>query len=155
MAANIAYNLRNAASLTIESDRTVLLADSADTSKFSRSPFRVNAGESVSYRYENRDTPPIPGDSTRLHIQNREIDPATVVFTFTYIPKIPEASSMVAIAIVFFLTITGLMAFRQAAPRVWALALSTAKNEMAQPLYLLLLALGMFGVLLFGIHLSR
>ncbi|MEE2937224.1 MAG: ABC transporter permease subunit [Planctomycetota bacterium] len=150
--ANIVYNLRNAASLTIESDRTILLADSADTSKFSRSPFRVNAGESVSYRYENRDTPPIPGDSTRLHIQNREIDPAKVVFTFTYIPKIPEASSIVAIAIVFFLTITGLIAFRQAAPRVWALALSTAKNEMAQPLYLLLLALGMFGVLLFGIY---
>jgi len=50
------------------------------------------------------------------------------------------------------LSITALMAFRQAAPRVWALALSTAKNEMAQPLYLLLLALGIFGVLLFGIY---
>jgi hypothetical protein len=58
----------------------------------------------------------------------------------------------VGIAVVFFLTITGLLAFRQAAPRVWALALSTAKNEMAQPLYLLLLAIGLFGVLLFGIY---
>lgn len=151
VAASIVYNLRNAAVVTIESDRTVLLADSSDTSKFSRTPFRVDAGEKVTYRQEDRETPPIPGDSTRLHIQNREIDPATVVFTFTYIPKIPEASAIVGIAIVFFLTLTGLMAFRQAAPRVWALALSTAKNEMAQPLYLLLLGLGLFGVLLFGI----
>ena len=151
VAANIAYNLRNASALTIESDRTILLADSSDTAKFSRPPFRVDAEETVSYRYEDRETPPIPGDSTRLHIQNRELDPATVVFTFTYIPKVPEAASIVGIAMVFFLTLTGLMVFRQAAPRVWALALSTAKNEMAQPLYLLLLGLGLFGVLLFGI----
>ncbi|MEM1067561.1 MAG: ABC transporter permease [Planctomycetota bacterium] len=150
--ANIAYNLRNASELTIESDKTILLADSADTSNFSRTPFRVDAGETVNYRVaEDREAPPIPGNSTRLHIQNREIDPATVVFTFSYIPKVPEASAIVGIAIVFFLTITGLMAFRQAAPRVWALSLSTAKNEMAQPLYLLLLGLGLFGVLLFGI----
>jgi len=150
--ANIAYNLRNASELSIESDRTILLADSSDTSKFSRPPFRVNAGESLTYRYEDRDNPPLPGDSTRLHIQNREIDPATVVFTFNYVPKVPEAKALVMIGFVFFLVITGLMAFRQAAPRVWALALSTAKNEMAQPLYLLLLAIGLFGVLLFGIY---
>ncbi len=150
--ANIAYNLRNASSVTIQSDRTILLADSSDTSKFSRPPFRVNAGELLTYRYEDRETPPIPGDSSRLHIQNREIDPATVVFTFVYMPKVPEASAIVGIGLVFFLTLTGLMAFRQAAPRVWALALSTAKNEMAQPLYLLLLSLGLFGVLLFGIY---
>ncbi len=150
--ANIAYNLRSLSEIDIESDRTVLLADSVDTATFSRSPFRVNAGEALKYRFEDRDLPPIPGDASRLHIQNREIDPATVVFTFKNVPLIPEASSIVAIAISFFLTITGLMAFRQAAPRVWALALSTAKNEMAQPLYLLLLAIGLFGVLLFGIY---
>ena len=150
--ANISYNIRSASEIRIESDRTVLLADSADTAAFSRAPFRVNAGEALRYRFEDRDAPPIPGDASRLHIQNREIDPATVVFTFKNVPLIPESSSIVTIAISFFLTITGLMVFRQAAPRVWALALSTAKNEMAQPLYLLLLAIGLFGVLLFGIY---
>ena len=150
--ANIDYNLRSWSELTITSDRTVLLADSKEAAGFSKAPFRVNAGETLSYRYENRDSPPLPGDSTRLHIQNREIDPAQVSFVFKYSPEIPEASSMVMIAISFFLTITGLIVFRQAAPRVWALALSTAKNEMAQPLYLLLLAIGLFGVLLFGIY---
>ena len=138
--------------VTIESDRTIYLSDSVDPASFSRPPTRVNAGEQLTYRYEDRDEPPIPGDSSRLHIQNREIDPATVLFTFKYVPLVPEASTIVGVAIAFFLTITGLLAFRQAAPRVWALALSTAKNEMAQPLYLLLLAIGMFGVLLFGIY---
>ena len=149
--ADLDYNLRNLAELTIESDKTVQLADAPDPAGFSRLPTRVNAGESTEYRYEDRETPPIPGNPERLHIQNRELDPATVVFTFKYLPPIPEVSSAVGIAACFFFMIAGLVAFRQAAPRVWALALSTAKNEMAQPLYLLLLALGLFGVLLFGI----
>lgn len=150
--ASISYDLRTAASLTIESNRIVLLSDSADTATLTRAPQRVNAGETLSYRYEESDAPPIPGDPSRLHIQNREYDDATVTFTFTYLPKIPQASSIVRIALAFFLAITGLLAFRQAAPRVWALALSTAKNEMAQPLYLLLLAIGAFGVSLFTIY---
>jgi hypothetical protein len=150
--ANIAYDLRSASEVEIESDRTILISDSANTGAFSRPPSRVNAGEQLKFSSEDRETPPIPGDSSRLHIQNREIDPATVVFTFKYIPLVPEASTIVGIAIAFFLTITGLLVFRQAAPRVWALALSTAKNEMAQPLYLLLMAIGLFGVLLFGIY---
>ncbi len=150
--ANLEYNLRNIAQLKIESDRTVLLSDSANRESFTKIPFRVNAGDALTYKYEDRDTPPIPSTASALHISNQEIDPATVVFTFKTLPQVPEAASVVYTAAVFFFMITGLMAFRQAAPRVWALALSTAKNEMAQPLYLLLLGIGLFGVLLFGIY---
>ena len=150
--ANLDYNLRSAAELTIESDRTVFIADAADAANFFRPPTRVNANEKIEFRSENRESPPIPGDPTLLHIQNRELDTATVAFTFKYIPLVPQASSIVLLAILFFLTTTAIMVFRQAAPRVWALALSTAKNEMAQPLYLLLLTIGMVGVLLFAIY---
>ena len=152
IAADISYSLRNAAELKIESDRTIFLADASEPAAFSRSPSRVNAAEELVFRYEDRETPPIPGDPSRLHIQNRELDPATVIFTFKYVPAVPQAATIVGLAVVFFLSVTGLLAFRQAAPRVWALALSTAKNEMAQPLYLLLLAIGLVGVLLFGIY---
>jgi len=150
--ADLDYNLRNLAELTIESNRTVQLADAADPAGFSRSPTRINAGERMVYRYEDRESSPLPQNPERLHIQNREIDAATVVFSFKYLPAIPQVATAVAIAASFFLLITALVAFRQAAPRVWALALSTAKNEMAQPLYLLLLAIGLFGVLLFSIY---
>lgn len=151
--ADIEYDFRSVAELTIESDKKVFLADSSDPATFSRAPLELNPGssESIKYRYEDREQPPIPGDPSKLHIYNQEIDPARVVFTFTNLPQIPQASSIVFTAIMFFLGVTGLLAMRQAAPRVWALALSTAKNEMAQPLYLLLLALGAFGILLFGI----
>lgn len=151
--AGIEYNFRNVAELRIESDKKVFLSDSSDPSAFSRSPVTINPGssEAITYRYEDRELPPIPGDPSKLHIYNQEIDPARVTFTFKNLPQVPQASSIVFTAIIFFLTMTGFMATRQAAPRVWALALSTAKNEMAQPLYLLLLAIGIFGVLLFGI----
>ena len=149
--ANLDYNFRNLSELTIESDRTVQFADAADPAGFSRSPTRINAGETMVYRYEDRQTPPIPGNPERLHIQNRELDAANVVFTFKYLPPIPQVASAVGIAACFLFVIAALVAFRQAAPRVWALALSTAKNEMAQPLYLLLLAIGLCGVLFFGI----
>lgn len=150
-AANIDYQLRNVSELTIESDRTIMLGDAENPAGFNRTPVRVNEGESLVFRYEDRDVPPVPSDPTRLHIQNREIDPATVVFTFKNQPLVPEASSIVWVAGAFFLLISSLVVFRQAAPRVWALSLSTAKNEMAQPLYLLLLSIGLFGILLFGI----
>lgn len=150
--ANIQYTLRNVAELTIKSNKAILLGDAAAPVGFSQTPYRVEADDQLRYKYEDRDTPPIPGDSSRLHIQNLEIDPAEVVFTFKNLPLIPQASSIVGIGIFFFLSMTALVAFRQAAPRVWALALSTAANEMAQPLYLLLLALGVFGVLFFGIY---
>ncbi len=150
--AEVSYDLRSAAEVSIRSDRTVLLADASEPAEFGRAPTRVNAGEELTYRYEDREIPPIPGDSTRLHIQNREIDPATVELTFENRPAVPQASSIIGTATVFFMSVAGIVAFRQAAPRVWALSLSTAKNEMAQPLYLLLLALGLFGVMLFAVY---
>lgn len=152
VAAGIAYDLRSAAEVVIRSDRTVLLADAEQPSDFQRTPTRVDAGDEMAYRYEDREIPPIPSDASALHIQNREIDPATVVFEFKNRPLVPEAASIVWTAIAIFITVSGFVALRQAAPRVWALALSTSKNEMGQPLYLLLLGLGLFGVLLFAVY---
>lgn len=150
VAANIPYQLRSLAEIEITSNRNIALSDSPEPVSFTRAPTRVFAGEPLVYRYADRETPPIPGDSSSLHIQNGETDEALVTFKFTSRPDVPEATSVVAIAAMFFLLITSIMAFRQAAPRVWALALSTAKNEMAQPLYLLLLGMGIAVVLFFG-----
>ncbi|MDM4018558.1 ABC transporter permease [Roseiconus lacunae] len=146
------YDLRAMSELIIESDKTVMLGDGASIAEFSRKPARIDAGEQMVYRYEDRDVPPLPSDPAKLHIQNRELDAATVKFTITTVPRIPEISQAVAIGCIVFFLISALVAFRQAAPRVWALALSTAKNEMAQTLYLILLALGIFGVVFFSIY---
>ena len=150
--ASISYDLRTAASLTIESNRIVLLSDSADTATLTRAPNvstlvkRCHIGMKKAMPHRFQVTPPVC--TFKIESTTMRRSPSR---SRTY-PKIPQASSIVRIALAFFLAITGLLAFRQAAPRVWALALSTAKNEMAQPLYLLLLAIGAFGVSLFTIY---
>ncbi len=149
--ANLEYDFASLAEITISSDKRVSLADAADPAQFGEPPVDLNPGvdEAITYQYADRDRPPIPADPTALHIYNQEIDPATVTFTFKTLPRVPQATTVVFTAIGFFLLVAALMAMRMAAPRVWALALSTAKNEMSQPLYLLLLAIGMFLIVLF------
>lgn len=147
----MSYVMFNVAELSITSDKTILIADAETPSKFNMTPVRIDAGETVRYLRENREAPPLPLDPSSVFMQNREIDEATVTMTFVTRPTVPEASSIVTTAIVFFWLIMGYIALRQAAPRVSAVALSTAKSEMAQPLYLLLLLIGLFGMLLFAI----
>ncbi|WP_286177959.1 ABC transporter permease [Rhodopirellula sp. JC639] len=149
---SIEYDLIGISELKISTDKTVMLADGATMAEFSRNPTRVDAGETLVFRYEDRDQPPLPQDSSRFHIQNRELDPATVTITMTSIPRVPEMTQAAGIGALVFFLFSGLVAFRQAAPRVWALAWSTAKNEMAQTLYLILLVMGVVGVVIFSIY---
>ncbi|TWT92070.1 ABC transporter permease [Stieleria varia] len=149
---DVQYDLTQLAEVTLLSDRTITIGDAADPADFTRPPTKVQADEKLSYRYEDRDTPPLPADSSKLFIQNQEVDEALVTMTFQTVPRIPQAVAFVSIAVGFFLMIAALVSFRQAAPRVWALALSTAKNEMAQMLYLILMILGVVGVVVFSIY---
>jgi len=145
------YVMFNVAELTLTSDRTIIIADAQSPADFLMPPVRVNAGETVRYSREGLDRPPLPLDPARVFMQNREVDPATVKITMTTRPTVPEAASIVTTAIGFFAIFMTYIALRQAAPRISAVALATAKSEMAQPLYLLLLAVGLFGVALFTI----
>lgn len=145
------YVMYNVSELTVVSDKTIIIADAASPAEFRMPPVRIDAGEPVRYLREEREAPPLPLDPDSVYMQNREVDPATVRMTFVTRPSVPQAASIVTTAIAFFLTFMSYIALRQAAPRVAAVALSTAKSEMAQPLYLLLLLIGGFGILLFGI----
>ncbi|QDV83911.1 hypothetical protein TBK1r_28540 [Stieleria magnilauensis] len=149
---SIDYDLTGISELKITTDKTVMLADGAEMIDFERNPTRVDAGETLVFRYQDRDQPPLPQDPSRFHIQNRELDPATVTITMTSIPRVPEVTQAAGIGAMVFFLFSGLVAFRQAAPRVWALAWSTAKNEMAQTLYLILLVIGVVGVIIFSIY---
>ncbi|MDV6031168.1 MAG: ABC transporter permease [Phycisphaera sp. RhM] len=149
---SIDYDLTGISELKISTDKTVMLADGAEMIDFERNPTRVDAGETLVFRYQDRDQPPLPQDPSRFHIQNRELDPATVTITMTSIPRVPEVTHAAGIGAMVFFLFSGLVAFRQAAPRVWALAWSTAKNEMAQTLYLILLVIGVVGVIIFSIY---
>ncbi len=145
------YDIDTLSGLTIETDRTILVSDAADPESMRMTPVRINPDEPVQYERGDLEAPPLPLESDRVHLQNREIDPALVRFTFETRPRVAEARTVPVTAIGFFLLVAAYITFRQAAPRVAAIALATAKSEMAQPLYLVLLALGGVAILLFMI----
>ena len=148
---SVNYDLSAIAELTIESDKTVMIADGGEVEDLTKAPFRVAAGDRSVFRYEDRAVPPIPADPSALHIQNRELDDATVTMTLTTIPQVPQMTRAVGLGIAIFVLLSTLVTLRQASPRVWALALSTAKNEMAQTIYLILLVIGIVGVIIFTV----
>ncbi len=147
-AGDLQYDASTITELSVVADRFVRIADANDPDLFSRAPTQLIPGESVSYRLGEKAIPPIPLDSDLLHIQNTETDEATISFTFVRKPAVRQASTVPLVAFSFFLLVVAYIVFRQAAPRIAAVSLATAKSEMAQPLYLVLLALGVVALLL-------
>ena len=113
--ANELYSLSNLSELAITTNRNILIADSSNTKAFSKSPTEVSADEPLAYKAADDAQSPIPGDPSRLHIQNREVDPAEVTFTLKALPAIPEVASLLGISIGTFLFVSFMVAFRQAA----------------------------------------
>ncbi|MGN6545993.1 MAG: hypothetical protein ACTHK7_13145, partial [Aureliella sp.] len=143
-------------SLRIKSDRTVVLGDAPDSSQFTEAPRRLQADEEISWSRKENTPPPIPvgspvpgGPERKLHIQNREIDPATIVITVATTPAVPEASTILITAAIVLLTGIAILLQQAVAPRASAIALATIKNELAQPLFAVLIAIGTFAIVLF------
>jgi hypothetical protein len=60
------YVIFNVAELDVTSDKTILIADAETPSKFSMTPVRIDAGETVRYLRENREAPPLPLDPSSV-----------------------------------------------------------------------------------------
>lgn len=136
--------------LTIESNRTIILADAESPEDFQIRPTRIDPDAPFTWRRGELGGVPLPSDPAEgIWIQNREIDPATVNFRIVSLPPIQQVSSIVITALAVVLLILAYVGFRQAAPRIAAIALATSKSEMAQPLYVVLLAIGAVAMILF------
>lgn len=138
-------------SLSVNSDRSVILADAAKAVDFRRTPRRVAADETLSWdRKQELDALPIPyEEGTQLHIQNREVTEATIRIDYLTIPPVPQATTFVITAFCVVLVGLSLLLQQAVAPRASAVAFATIKNELAQPLFLVLMSLGVIGILLY------
>ncbi len=145
------YDPERLTEVRIVSDKFVRLADAEDPNDFGMIPVVLQPAEEVSHRAGDMTAAPVPRDSDSVYIQNTETDDATVEFSFVRRPQVQQASTIPYVAISLFLLLAGFITFRQAAPRIAAVAMSTAKSEMAQPLYLVLTAVGIAVVALMTI----
>ena len=86
---------------------------------------------------------PIPdGEVTKLWVRNLGDAPAKLTLRLTTQPEYPEVAIIPRIAAALVLVFLFYMIQRTALPKVSAIALSTFKTEVAQPIYLLFIMLG-------------
>jgi ABC-type transport system involved in multi-copper enzyme maturation permease subunit len=138
-------------SIEIKSDRIVVLADAPNSLEFQRAPRQMDADETISWsRTQKTGGSPIPfGEEQQLFVQNREVDEATIEFKVLTRPAVPEARTFLFAALGVFLVGLLILLQQAVAPRVSAVALATVKNELAQPLFLVMMLLGVLAILLF------
>ena len=132
-------------------NRIVVLADAPNSLEFVRAPRQMDADETISWsRTQKSGGSPIPfGEGQQLFIQNREVDEATINFKIITRPAVPESRTFLFAAIGVFLVGLTILLQQAVAPRVSAVALATVKNELAQPLFLVMMLLGIVSIMLF------
>jgi ABC-type transport system involved in multi-copper enzyme maturation permease subunit len=112
--------------------------------------FDVSGGETKTWIREPGGTNPFRDDViTKLYVKNYSTKPATVTVTTTSMMAFPQMMLVpwiaVSMAFVFFVYL-----FQRAAlPKLSAVALSTAKSTIAQPLFAIIMALGIFALVIF------
>ncbi|MEM8736342.1 MAG: ABC transporter permease, partial [Planctomycetota bacterium] len=138
-------------SVEIQSDRAIVLGDAADSAEFNRVPTKLGATESIRWtRGQRIEELPIPYEETELlHVQNKELDEATLTFTLQTSPPVPQAASFLITAISVLLIGLAILLQQGVAPRVSAVAHATVNNELAQPLFLVLMLLGLVAIILY------
>ena len=132
------------ASIDIESSQNVLVYSQPFVEGEQRRGFDVAALTPFAFKSTTQNITDFPeGQVSNLYVVNRGSEAAELTVVVTTRPTHPEVRLIIYTAICLF-AVT-LLYFLQAmlAPRLSAVALSTYKSEVAQPLFAILLGLGM------------
>ena len=93
-------------------------------------------GDPLLYMRRADGTGPIPeGQIDHLFVKNLGRDPATVTFKYTLAPVYREVSLIPKTALIVFICYLGFMIFPTFCPKIYAIAFSTFKTEVGQPLF--------------------
>jgi ABC-type transport system involved in multi-copper enzyme maturation permease subunit len=113
-------------------------------------PIDVRAGEdAVWLKGQQTVNPFLKDDVTKLFVRNLGDQEASLDITVVTAPPHPEVAAVVVTAISLVCIFVLYVLVRAAAPKLFAVALSTYKSEIAQPLFMILLVLGVFLLVLF------
>ncbi|MHB0958985.1 MAG: ABC transporter permease subunit [Pirellulaceae bacterium] len=138
--------------LTIESTENLLVSQQADAVMTSLQSVSVSAEEKFEWRKRPNMKSPFGTEAIEyLYFRNRGVDPAEVVVTARTDVVYPEVRAVPIVAGGLFVVF--LLYFLQSTfmPRLSAIALATFKSEVAQPLFVIILLLGI-SILLLSIY---
>ena len=146
----VSIKLAEIRSLTFESNQRLSVATRPFLEVRPGTALEVNPGEPTAWRQGLQDVNPlVDEDVSVLYVRNLGSDTATLELTMVTAPPDPEVAIVpvvaVLIAVVFLLYIWQ----RAVAPRMSAIALAAYKSEVAQPLFWILLVLGLVALWFF------
>jgi ABC-type transport system involved in multi-copper enzyme maturation permease subunit len=93
--------------------------------------------------------PFVEGDVDKLYVRNLGSEPATLTLTVVTAPPHPEVTAIPITAVSVVAVILLYLLQRALAPRLSAIALATYKSEIAQPLFMIIMILGVVLTVLF------
>src|SRR5262245_10692093 len=106
-------------------------------------------GEKTWRREQSAANPFRDAEVTKLYARNLGSGPAKLTLTTIRQVANPEMMLVPVVAVAMAGVFFGYLLQRAALPKLAAVALSTAKSEIAQPLYVILMAAGIFGLIVF------
>ncbi len=113
-------------------------------------PFEVAAEEELRWFRTSQSVDPFDSDKiTALYVRNYGNRETNLTLTVMTQPEHPQATAIVVVALGVVALFLFYLFQRTVMPRLSAVALSTLKSEMAQPLFTVLMAIGCFALILF------
>lgn len=146
---DVSFRREEVQSILFRSDQTLTI-DTKSSGALDLAPvFRISSGEDLPWRKSSQTSIGEDEQVTQLFVRNYGRADANLSMTLVTAPKHPEvkASLITAVAVVGLFLLYVLQ--RAAMPRLSAVALATYKSEIAQPLFLIVISLGLFAVIAF------
>lgn len=138
-------------SISVSADQNVTI-DSKAAGDLDLAPlFRVDSGsQPTRWAKSSQSTLSLEGDRvTQLYVRNYGISDAHLTVVLSTAPEHPEVVTAVITAIGIVSVFLLYLLQRAAMPRLSAVALATYKSEIAQPLFLIVMAIGLFAIVAF------
>jgi ABC-type transport system involved in multi-copper enzyme maturation permease subunit len=134
--------------LMVESSENISVAQDPDAEMDTMASTNIKAEESISWRKRPNSISPFGDEEiTGLYVRNRGVDDATVMMEFTTDVVYPEVRVIPIMALSVFGVFLAYYLQAMFMPRLSAIALATFKSEVAQPLFIIILVLGVVGLM--------
>jgi hypothetical protein len=145
------YSAETLGQVEIESNRRVILGDASEIDQLKFSTVTI---EPDTPRYWDRMMGPAKSllplaMDAEVFAQNEEVDPAELKIKIMSVPPVPEAFTILLFALFVFLFGLAFFLMQGVSPKIAAIALSTAKSELSQPLPKILITIVALAILLF------
>lgn len=148
---DVNYSIETIGQVQIESNRRVIIGDASeiDQLKFSTVTIEPEAPRFWERMMGPAKSPLPLAPDAEVFAQNEEVDPAELKITIKTVPPVQEAFTIILFALFVFLFGVAFCLMQGAAPKIAAIALSTGKSELSQPLPKILITMVALAILLF------